>query len=171
MLKNIRSALSKFFTMERVLIVVVIIVLIIGLGYYTDAKKMVRDAMETGNAEPKKEEKKEMQGAHVAAAPAPAPVEGYKQQAVAAPSDLLPSDENSKFAELNPNAANADSVMTPDLLQAGYHIGLDTVGQTLRNANLQLRSDPVISKKDIGPWMNSTIEPDMARTPLELGER
>jgi len=41
----------------------------------------------------------------------------------------------------------------------------------LRNANLQLRSDPVISKKDIGPWMNSTIEPDMARTPLELGER
>lgn len=169
MLKNIRSALSKFFTMERVLIVVVIIVLIIGLGYYTDAKKMVRDAMETGNAEPKKEEKKEMQGAPAAAAPAP--VEGYKQQAVAAPSDLLPSDENSKFAELNPNAANADSVMTPDLLQAGYHIGLDTVGQTLRNANLQLRSDPVISKKDIGPWMNSTIEPDMARTPLELGER
>ena len=161
MLKNIHSALSKFFTMERVLIVVVIIVLIIGLGYYTDAKKMVRDAMETGNAEPKKEEKKE----------AAAPVEGYKQQAVAAPSDLLPSDENSKFAELNPNAANADSVMTPDLLQAGYHIGLDTVGQTLRNANLQLRSDPVISKKDIGPWMNSTIEPDMARTPLELGER
>ena len=61
--------------------------------------------------------------------------------------------------------------MTPDLLQAGYHIGLDTVGQTLRNANLQLRSDPVISKKDIGPWMNSTIEPDVARTPLELGER
>ena len=56
--------------MERVLIVVVIIVLIIGLGYYTDAKKMVRDAMETGNAEPKKEEKKEVQGAPVAAAPA-----------------------------------------------------------------------------------------------------
>lgn len=168
MLKNIRSALSKFFTMERVLIVVIIIVLIIGLGYYTDAKKMVRDAMETGNAEPKEEEKK------VEAAPAaagPAPLEGYKQQAVAAPIDLLPSDENSKFAELNPNAANADSVMTPDLLQAGYHIGLDTVGQTLRNANLQLRSDPVISKKDIGPWMNSTIEPDAARTPLELGER
>ena len=79
--------------MERVLIVVVIIVLIIGLGYYTDAKKMVRDAMDTGKAEPKKEEKKELEGAPVAAAPAP--IEGYKQQAVAAPSDLLPSDENS----------------------------------------------------------------------------
>ena len=68
MLKNIRSALSKFFTMERVLIVVVIIVLIIGLGYYTDAKKMVRDAMDTGKAEPKKEEKKELEGAPAAAA-------------------------------------------------------------------------------------------------------
>ena len=96
MLKNIRSALSKFFTMERVLIVVVIIVLIIGLGYYTDAKKMVRDAMETGNAEPKKEEKKEVQGAPVAAAPAP--VEGYKQQAVAAPNTPAKSSINPQLS-------------------------------------------------------------------------
>ena len=167
MLKNIRSALSKFFTMERVLIVAVIIVLIIGLGYYTDAKKMVRDAMETGNAAPKKEEKKEVQGAPVAAAPAP--VEGYKQQAVAAPSDLLPSDENSKFAELNPNAANKGDTTMPDLLKAGHHIGLDTIGQTLRNANLQLRSDPIISKSEVGPWNQSTIETDYARVPLEIG--
>jgi len=41
----------------------------------------------------------------------------------------------------------------------------------MRNANLQLRSDPVIAKKDVGPWMTSTIEPDLARTPLELGQR
>jgi hypothetical protein len=54
-------------------------------------------------------------------------------------------------------------------LEAGYHIGLDTTGQTLRNANQQLRSDPVIPKKDVSPWLQSTIEPDLGRTSLELG--
>jgi hypothetical protein len=57
----------------------------------------------------------------------------------------------------------------PDLLQAGYHIGLDTIGQTLRNANLQLRSDPIIPKQEVGPWNHSTIEPDLGRVPLEIG--
>jgi hypothetical protein len=57
----------------------------------------------------------------------------------------------------------------PDLLKAGHHIGLDTIGQTLRNANLQLRSDPIISKAEVGPWNQSTIETDYARVPLEIG--
>jgi hypothetical protein len=57
----------------------------------------------------------------------------------------------------------------PDLLDAGYLIGLDTIGQTLRNANLQERSDPIIPKTNVGPWNNSTIEPDFGRVPLELG--
>jgi hypothetical protein len=59
--------------------------------------------------------------------------------------------------------------MIPDLLQAGSLIGLDTIGQTLKNANLQLRSDPVIVKQNVGPWNNSTYEPDLGRVPLELG--
>jgi hypothetical protein len=57
----------------------------------------------------------------------------------------------------------------PDLLQAGYHIGLDTIGQTLRNPNYQLRSDPIIPKQEVGPWNLSTIEPDIGRVPLEIG--
>jgi len=69
------------------------------------------------------------------------------------------------------NPVNAGNVAMPDLLQAGYHIGLDTIGQTLRNANLQLRSDPVIQKADVGPWNQSTIEGDYGRVPLEIGNR
>jgi len=53
-------------------------------------------------------------------------------------------------------------------LQAGYHIGLDTIGQTLKNANQQLRSDPVIPKTNVGPWNQSTIEPGF-QVPLEIG--
>jgi hypothetical protein len=83
-------------------------------------------------------------------------------------SHLLPLDQNSQWAALNP--VNAGNVAMPDLLQAGYHIGLDTIGQTLRNANYQYRSDPIIPKVDIGPWNQSTIEADYGRVPLEIGQ-
>jgi hypothetical protein len=39
----------------------------------------------------------------------------------------------------------------------------------LKNPNLQLRSDPIIPKKEIGPWNQSTYEPDLMRVPLEVG--
>jgi hypothetical protein len=93
------------------------------------------------------------------------------ESCVANPADLLPKDENSQWSALNPTSMNKGDVLMPDLLQAGYHIGLDTIGQTLRNPNLQLRSDPIISKNDIGPWNQSTIEPDYGRVPLELGAK
>ena len=84
------------------------------------------------------------------------------------PDELLPRDDNSKWSELNPvNSSNGQQM--PDLLNAVSRIGLDTIGQTMKNANLQLRSDPTIAKQNVGPWNNSTYEPDLARVPLELG--
>ena len=97
------------------------------------------------------------------------PSAGYSLKEVANPKDLLPNDENSQWSALNPNTANKGDMVMPDLLKAGQHIGLDTVGQSLRNANLQLRSDPIIAKSDVGPWNHSTIEGDKGRVPLELG--
>ena len=175
MFKKIQSGLAKFFTKDKTTIIMMALLLIVlvgGLYTYNNGKLLVRDNMETGVAEEKKvkieEPKKQAEGE---VKPNDAPVAGYDMQKVANPADLLPNDENSKFAELNPNVMTADGVASGDMLEAGHHIGLDTVGQTLRNANLQLRSDPVIAKKDVGPWMTSTIEPDLARTPLELGQR
>jgi hypothetical protein len=98
---------------------------------------------------------------------APSIGSGYVGQAVADPSQLLPKDKNSDWSKLNPSI-NSDP-MIPDLLQAGSLIGLDTIGQTLKNANLQLRSDPIIVKQNVGPWNNSTYEADLGRVPLELG--
>jgi hypothetical protein len=92
---------------------------------------------------------------------------GYSMQPVANPSDLLPQDQNSQWANLNP--LNGSVPVPVDLLQAGIMNGFDTIGQTLKNANYQLRSDPIIEKRDVGPWMQSTIEPDYGRIPLEIG--
>ena len=67
------------------------------------------------------------------------------------------------------NPVNSGNVYLPDMLQAGNLIGLDTIGQTLKNANQQLRSDPPVPQVNVGPWNNTTIEPDSMRVPLELG--
>lgn len=84
------------------------------------------------------------------------------------PSELLPKDDNSQWAALNP-ASNGD-LQNVNLLKAGANIGIDTVGNSLRNANLQVRSEPANPQLNVGPWMNSTISPDLTRVPLEIGQ-
>ena len=171
MFKEIQSGLAKFFTKEFVLVVIIFIVLVWGLLSYSGEKVSFMDNMEDGSSAPVPDAPPaHEQGApETRAPPAQSAGAGYALQPVANPSDLLPSDGNSQWAELNPSTMKGGDVMMPDLLQAGYHIGLDTIGQSLRNANLQLRSDPVIPKAAVGPWNQSTIEADMARVPLELG--
>ena len=83
------------------------------------------------------------------------------------PAELLPKDENTEWARLNPSGNN--NLQNVNLLKAGYHAGIDTVGSSLRNANLQVRSEPPNPTSKVSPWMNTTIEPDLMRVPLELG--
>lgn len=83
------------------------------------------------------------------------------------PADLLPKDTNSQWAQLNPSGKG--ELANVNLLKAGYHIGIDTIGQSLRNANLQIRSEPPNPQLYAGPWNLSTIEPDFMRVPLEIG--
>lgn len=169
MFKDIISGFSKFFTREKIMVFVAMIILAYAMFSYSDSKYTFYDQMEDGSAGKPADATVAPSVAPVADAPSSESAGGYAKQKVANPSDLLPSDENSMWSALNPVAMNQGSVVMPDLLQAGYHIGLDTIGQTLRNANLQLRSDPIIPKSDVGPWMQSTIEPDIMRVPLEVG--
>lgn len=90
------------------------------------------------------------------------------KQSIQNPADLLPKDTNSQWAQLNP--VGKGDLANINLLKAGYHIGIDTIGQTLRNANQQIRSEPPNPQINVGPWNLSTIEPDFMRIPLELGQ-
>lgn len=83
------------------------------------------------------------------------------------PAELLPKDNNSQWAQLNPSGKG--ELANVNLLKAGYHIGIDTVGQSLRNPNLQFRSEPPNPQLNTGPWMQSTITPDLMRPTLEIG--
>lgn len=83
------------------------------------------------------------------------------------PAELLPGDANSTWAQVNPSGQG--SLGDQNFLNAGFHVGTNTVGQTLRNANLQLRSEPPNPQVKVSPWLQSTIEPDTNRKALEIG--
>jgi hypothetical protein len=88
--------------------------------------------------------------------------------AVTDPTQLLPKDVNSEWSQVNPRGSG--QLQNINLLSAGSLIGINTVGSTLRNPNLQLRSEPANPQNYNGPWMNSTIQPDLMRVPLEIGQ-
>jgi hypothetical protein len=83
--------------------------------------------------------------------------------------DLLPKDaSNSLWSQVNP--AGQGDLQNVNLLDAGWNFGIDTKGQTLKNPNLQLRSEFPNPKKDVGPWGMSTIDNDCSRRYFEIGE-
>ena len=94
------------------------------------------------------------------------PAECYPKEVLNS-QDLLPTDANSKWAQANPTGQG--SLPDKNFLTAGYHVGVNTVGQSLRNANRQLRSDPPNPQVKVSPWMQTTIEPDVNRKAMEIG--
>lgn len=82
--------------------------------------------------------------------------------------DLLPKDAaNSKWAKVNP--AGQGDFKDKNFLNAGFHVGINTVGNSLRNPNLQLRSEPPNPQMKVSPWNQTTMESDLNRRPLEIG--
>lgn len=86
--------------------------------------------------------------------------------------DLLPKDAeavDSKWANMNPSTGG--SINDPNLLTAGWTVGINSVQNSLRNANLQLRSEPPNPQQPVSPWMISTIGPDTNRRDMEIGSQ
>jgi hypothetical protein len=82
------------------------------------------------------------------------------------PGELLPKDPNSVWAQQNPMGTG--SLKGKNFLSAGALIGVNTVGQSLRNANYQLRSEPPNPQVPVTVFNNSTIEPDTNRRDFEV---
>jgi hypothetical protein len=82
-------------------------------------------------------------------------------------SDLLPADATNQWAQVNPSSSG--ELSDKNFLTAGYHIGINTIGQSMRNANLQLRSEIPNPQVAVSPWLISTIEPDTRAVTFEIG--
>jgi hypothetical protein len=166
MFKELLSKFAKFIATKEFIALIVFLILAWAILNYSTDKGMLRDGMDVGKTDSSANGVNAAPSVYATAAGSTVAA-GSNLVSVTNPSDLLPKDHNSEWAALNP--VNNSNPAVPDLLQAGYHIGLDTIGQTLRNPNYQLRSDPIIPKAQVGPWNMSTIEPDLGRVPLEVG--
>jgi hypothetical protein len=94
----------------------------------------------------------------------------YPQPALKA-EDLLPKEDSAAIQEFNLAKPVGDGILSGvNMLDSGFHVGVNTVGQSLRNANLQLRSEPPNPQVNVSPWLMSSIGPDLMRRPLEDGE-
>ena len=87
------------------------------------------------------------------------------------PDDLLPMDKKNDVNNFNKDYPVSEGILKGvNFLESGYQVGVNTVGQSLRNSNQQLRSEPANPQVNVSPWQNTTIGPDLARRPLEAGE-
>ena len=174
MLKEASSGFSKFFTKQRVVILVIFLLLAFVLTSYASGKTELDMNMLKNegyqNAVPPEAFEGDVDAEAVAEAAEAAPEEseeGFSNMNVNAPSDLLPT--NSGDSSLVNSMMTQDGQMPGNLLESGAHIGLPTTSSSMRNANLQLRSEPPNPQVKVSPWLQSTIEPDTNRKPMEIG--
>ena len=185
MAKSLLARIGKT-VMDNLFILLVLLVGIVFLGVYSGSKWAASvSGMDSGIDMSEEEKMLEESGANYEASKPLGTNEEYAKvegittntaglsQSCASvstvdPSDLLPKDNNSEWAQMNPSGEG--EIGNVNLLKAGYHNGINTVsGGAMRNANLQLRSDPPIAKEQVSPFLQSTIEPDTSRLPLEIG--
>jgi hypothetical protein len=178
-LKEFARGFTKFFTSQKVILLLVFLVVAFILMYYSGSKSpvlMVPEGMGNYSAESALSPSdltanNNIMIPSVGVPDGAQPVQGgsgYTALETADPADLLPNDVNNAWSQLNPTTQG--DIRNPDLLQAGYLIGLDTIGQTLRIPNYQLRADPIIPKQNVGPWNQAPdVDPDYGRVPLDAG--
>ena len=168
------SDLEKTLRTNHILVIVGAIVLVYAVYTYSDQKfvapyeplqtdvKNRQRATANTTQQPEPAVMDGMSGVQAGAPPA-----GAAQLPVANPADLLPRDSNNQWGSLNPSGTG--DLQGQNLLSATFLTGIDTIGNTMKNANLQLRSEPPNPQLNVGPWNQSTFAPDLMRTPLELG--
>ena len=90
-------------------------------------------------------------------------------KAIPNPSDLLPLNNGNNLWSNSIPQTDAD-LKNINLLNPAQLVGINTQGSSLRNSNLQLRSEPANPRSNTNcPWNISTIETDQFRKPLEIG--
>lgn len=102
--------------------------------------------------------------------PLDVPIANYTKDSLNA-GELLPNLSDNTWSKINPSVVSQDLQKKNFLFVPGRHIGVNTVGQSNKNANIQLRSDPPIPRVVVSPWNNSSIldKDEQFRKKLEIG--
>lgn len=84
------------------------------------------------------------------------PIDGSFDPDMYDPDNLLPNEFHANWFEVIDEPVS----LKGRLLRLDQPLGVDTVGQTLKVPNLDLRAAPPCPKMAVCPWNNSTVEPD-----------
>jgi len=93
----------------------------------------------------------------------------YNKKGLEKPEDIfdvdkfLPKDIRDDWFEVMPEPI---SVKNRHLINISRPIGINTIGNSLRNPSLDIRGCPSNPKTTVSPWLQSTIEPDINIKPL-----
>ena len=174
-MKSVKKAFNNFkFNTENVLAIIAIIVIGVAIYRYSQNKEIFKLGL-ANNSENKEPVKKNTDTSLPVGNSEPnvyAPVNGSTQPPVSnmssvKPTELLPNNEASSFTNQNPVVNN--DLNGINLLNQPQK-SINTVGSSLRNANLQIRSEPPNPRMNTNcPWNISTIDTDEYRRPLEIG--
>jgi len=151
-----------------------VVVLYVLFSSYSGAKGAVVDKAEelggTGGMAPSSESGPYMSMPHGVAGNAvtvsgmqsrtPASQQTYQETTLSS-SELLPNGKiGADWAAVNP--VGADDLKGQNFLQAGYHSNINIVGiaQTKRNQSYDIRSELPNPQSKVGPFLNTTIDPD-----------
>jgi hypothetical protein len=80
--------------------------------------------------------------------------------------DYLPREVNDEWFDTDFSKAKIDSKDDKMIPTNRYVIGVNTVGQSLKNASYDIRGTVPNPKYTVSPWNNSTYEPDYNIKPL-----
>ncbi len=72
--------------------------------------------------------------------------------------NYLPKEANKDWFEVMPEPI---SIKNRHLINVSRPVGVNTIGNSLRNPSYDLRGSPPNPKFVVSPWMQSTIEPDL----------
>ena len=167
-------ALSQTKMIRLGLVAAGIAVLYVLFSSYSGAKSAVIDKAEelggTGSMAPMSESGPYMTLPHGVAGNAttvqgiqgrsPASQQTYQETTLSS-SELLPKGQiGASWAAVNP--VGADDLKGQNFLQAGYHSNINIVGiaQTNRNASYDIRSELPNPQSKVGPFLQTTIDPD-----------
>ena len=98
----------------------------------------------------------------------PASQQSYSSTSLSS-SELLPKGEvGASWAAVNP--VGSEDLKGQNFLQAGYHSNINVVGiaQTNRNASWDIRSELPNPQSKVGPFLNTTIDPDPFKASRQL---
>ena len=147
---------------KKSLPIVIFVIVCIGLYMYSDTKNAFYDPMTSQQ----NESSPNVYGPEPAATMQQQPQQpsGYDVKGTVSAHDLLPKDINSDWAKLNP-VGSSNATVGGDFLDAKAFMG--QISQYKGIMNYDLRAFPVIEKREVSPWIQSTFEPDVNHTGIQ----